>query len=253
LSIDLNRLSLLSIDVGYSRRRPTTGVAWSIQGNIQSFRTHTDAASRMATLPGDTQRFDLIAVDGPLAPRGTPSTHYRACERRFVTGAFQKRCKPGLSHSGEGKNLRLAGLQCADQFEHLTEIGPKTAHIPQVFPGRAIVEAFPNAFIGVLIEDETYAAGGWKKRRKFDWLYYQAVKLGCFWRLVGCLGWRNSQLELQLSQERDHEKRAALVCLLTAACAITSKSTFVGDDSGGWFCLPPIQLWAAWATDAIST
>lgn len=51
--------------------------------------------------------------------------------------------------------------------------------------------------------------------------------------------------------ETDHEKPAAWVCLLTAACAATGEAEVVGDDKGGWFWLPPLDQWAVWARDAL--
>jgi hypothetical protein len=50
--------------------------------------------------------------------------------------------------------------------------------------------------------------------------------------------------------EKDHEKRAAWICLLTAACAAAGTSEVIGDEVGGWFWLPPSNLWAPWAREA---
>ena len=45
----------------------------------------------------------------------------------------------------------------------------------------------------------------------------------------------------------DHEERAALVCLATAACVASGRYTAVGEPVGGYFFLPPWSTWADWA------
>ncbi len=51
----------------------------------------------------------------------------------------------------------------------------------------------------------------------------------------------------RLAAERDHDVRAAFVCLLTAGFADSGSVTVVGDYLGGWFWLPPLRLWADWS------
>jgi hypothetical protein len=46
----------------------------------------------------------------------------------------------------------------------------------------------------------------------------------------------------------DHELRAALICLLTAALAAQGTAAIIGEPSGGWFWLPPGSLWQQRAT-----
>jgi hypothetical protein len=52
----------------------------------------------------------------------------------------------------------------------------------------------------------------------------------------------------RLSSETDHELRAALICLLTAALAAQGNAAIIGEPTGGWFWLPPWSLWQHWAT-----
>ena len=51
------------IDVGFSAKRATTGVAWAINGEVGARRTHSDWPRRQLDLPTN-QSFDLIAIDG---------------------------------------------------------------------------------------------------------------------------------------------------------------------------------------------
>jgi hypothetical protein len=239
---------LLGIDVGYSRSRPTTGIAWSLGDDFDSAKTYTDWERRRWHIPPSTT-FAVIAIDGPLTPPGAPDDLDRLCERLFIRGAFRTRCKPGLSQHGYGRNLRQAAAETAAQVSHLaaaTLIGQS------VIPGTAIIEAFPNAYLGVLLGDERFSMPKAAKRKKFDWLYDHAVESGVFESLLHFVGWNDERVLGKVTAERDHEKRAAWICLLTAACAAAGKSEVVGDEAGGWFWLPPAELWADWARQALA-
>ncbi|MDX0695434.1 DUF429 domain-containing protein [Sinorhizobium medicae] len=240
-------LALLGIDVGYARSRPTTGIAWSAKGDFWTAKTHTDWGRRQKHLPAVDQ-FAVIAIDGPLVPIGSSDSLVRFCERLFTKGLFQRRCKPGPSHvRGSGQALRRAAAETAGQVLHLA----MPAEDRTIFPERAIVEAFPNAFLGVMLDDEVYLASKAAKRKKFDWLYERAIEVGVLDKLLDAIGCQNLQLRNAIRNETDHEKRAALICLLTAACAATERTEVVGDEAGGWFWLPPQVMWASWASEAL--
>ena len=114
-------------------------------------------------------------------------------------------------------------------------------------------------------EEELLSAPRLKRGRRFDWLYERMVTGG---RLESVL---SKSLELpqevwrRLSSEADHELRAALFCLLTAAFAAQGTAAIIGEASGGWFCaaiigeasggwfwLPPWSLWQQWATQGVN-
>jgi hypothetical protein len=117
-----------------------------------------------------------------------------------------------------------------------------------------IVEAFPNAFLGVLMpEVELLAAPRFKRVRRFDWLYERMVTTG---RLESLL---SQNLDLpdvawqSLRSETDHELRAALICLLTAALADKGTAAIIGEADGGCFWLPPWPLWQPWARKGLES
>jgi hypothetical protein len=116
------------------------------------------------------------------------------------------------------------------------------------------VEAFPNAFLGALTpEVEMQSAPKWKRGRRFDWLYERIVATG---RLESVLS-RNLDLPYEVWQrlrsETDHELRAALICLLTAALAAQGTAAISGECEGGWFWLPPWSLWQPWAREGLES
>lgn len=249
-TFDFDEISLLGIDVGFSKSRPTTGIAWSKNSEFGAARTHSDWQRRSQHIPASTQ-FSVIAIDGPIVPIGTDDSLTRLCERLFIRGAFQKRCKPGLSNHGYGKDLRHAAANTAEQLLHLAEPygNLKNAIRKDTF----IIEAFPNAFLGVLLPEARFDLEMPRKRKKFDWLYDHAVDSGVLKSVFMKIGWQNSELMQAVLEETDHEKRAAWICLLTAACAATGQTEVIGDEEGGWFWLPPLDMWAAWARQAIES
>jgi hypothetical protein len=57
----------------------------------------------------------------------------------------------------------------------------------------------------------------------------------------------------RLRYETDHELRAALICLLTAALAEKGTAAIIGEAEGGWFWLPPWSWWERWVQDALQS
>ena len=77
-----------------------------------------------------------------------------------------------------------------------------------------------------------------REERRFDWLYERLVTTG---RLKSLLSKTLDLPEVfwhRLSSETNHEKRAALICLLTAAVADKGTAAVIGEAEGGWFWLP---------------
>jgi len=56
-----------------------------------------------------------------------------------------------------------------------------------------------------------------------------------------------------LRKENDHERPAALICLLTAALAAQGTAAIIGESTGGWFWLPPRSLWQPWARQGLES
>jgi predicted nuclease with RNAse H fold len=246
--VDWRNVSLLGIDVGFSERRKTTGIASYTFG--QRTRPHC-----VGSLPQDRAEvlldrplYDAIAIDGPIVPTAINSEQViRRCERLLSKGPFGKRCKPGFSHFGTGLKLRKAATLIAGEM-------PGYRRHNDV----RVVEAFPNAFLGVMLDDKTYAAFERIPRgKKSDIFFAQACRDRRFDRLFECLGWEDAILREQIqavarqTTRISHEHRAALVCVLTAACALSGQAAYIGDEVGGSICLPPLCLWANWARAAL--
>jgi predicted nuclease with RNAse H fold len=246
--VDWRNVSLLGIDVGFSEHRKTTGVASYTFG--QPARLHC-----VGSLPQDRAEvlsgrplYDAIAIDGPIVPSPTNAEQViRCCERLLSKGPFGRRCKPGFSHFGTGLRLRQAAMTIASEMPGYRRHN-----------GVRVVEAFPNAFLGVMLDDKTYAAfEGIPRGKKSDIFFTQASRDRTFDRLFECLRWDDVIFRDQIqavaceTTRISHEHRAALVCVLTGACALSGQAAYVGDEVGGSICLPPLCLWADWARTAL--
>jgi len=126
---------------------------------------------------------------------------------------------------------------------------------PLVLSPRNMVEAFPNAFLGVCVSAEQYIGmPNLRRGQKFDWLYNEWCQTGGFRLLARELASALPEsFASYCERNRDHEERAALVCLATAASAATGRYTAVGEPAGGYFFLPPWPLWADWARTELVT
>lgn len=172
--------SLLGVDVGFSRTGKSTGIAWRIGGMIGACRTGSTQNLRAAALPRGVS-FDLAAFDAPLVPFG-PGVSRRGCEAVFYRGIFTNRCRPGMSHFGQGLLFRQAGAQAAEQLLPIVrdDYRPSLAALA----GATMVEAFPSAFLGVLLPDGVIARLPSNRSEKSDRLYEACLAHGAFDRLI---------------------------------------------------------------------
>ncbi len=121
-----------------------------------------------------------------------------------------------------------------------------------LLPGQFSAKAFPNAFLAVLLPDEEFLSSPRLRRgRRFDWLYERVVGSERVKSTLSQAVHLRDEVWHQLRSHTDHELRAALVCLLTAAFAAQGSAKKVGDAEGGWFWLPPFCLWQDWAKDGL--
>jgi len=241
----------MGVDVGFSKTRDTTGITCLDGDKLDLSRAGTSWESRKARIPTDFEP-DVIAIDGPLLPQGVDELVRRRCELTFIRDPFRNRCKPGLSDFETGLMLRRATAETYAQFRQVATDSTRSTRMTVVSYGGLIVEAFPNAFLAVLLPDEEFLSSPKLRRgQRFDWLYERVfssdrVKSALLQAVHLPDGvWR------QLSSQTDQELRAALVCLVTAAFAAQGNAEKIGDADGGWFWLPPFCLWQDWTRDGL--
>ena len=232
-------MELLGLDVGFSATRSSSGIARSNgAGDLSVAHTTSRWEDRQGIIGSGPVR--VAAIDAPFT---TAKPHEsRNCERVFSFGAFQKRCKPGFSHiRGTGRRLRQAGWETAVQLASLAPVGDLQAEFPRVADSN-VVEAFPNAFLGVYLDDRVFGRMPLLKRGgKFDWLYEAWVTTDRLRVLFSGLELAPyERLREALVANQHHDERAALVCLMTAACVYAGRYTAIGEAHGGYFFMPPL-------------
>jgi hypothetical protein len=230
----METLKLAGIDVGFSAVRASTGLAFLDGERLWVNRVTSSTEDRRRQVVEGFKPL-VTAFDGPIASE----TVKRKCEYMFSKMPFNKRCKPGLSHFGTGLKLRQATAKT---------IGDFTSFFPEP---TVIVEAFPNLFLGVLVPEEVYLQQPKLIRgKRFDWLYDEVtsreIAEGKFKQVLPQVFWDRWKVE------KDHEQRAALVCLLTAALHHYGLDYLAGDEEGGYFCLPRTDFWADWAVKGLA-
>ncbi len=242
----------LGIDVGYSKRRRSTGlcllevapssVRWTCvnTGTAESQRLTDlrDLVPRGAWLMG-------VGIDGPLTPGLRVVPHYRSSDALLTRGVFAKRGKPGATSAPSGQQLHwnatlLAKLVLRLQDEGRFTLAPGT-HPNPVHPSR-ILEVFPNAFLSVLLPDAAFE-GLRPKRNASDLFWVAAVdKKPYLRRLFEALAPARRFAE-PLKSVTDHDHRAALLCALAVLCADQNQYVLSGDPVDGDIILPPHEFW----------
>jgi hypothetical protein len=187
----------MGIDVGFSKTRQTTGIACLEGDHLSLGRAGTAWESRKATIPHGFQP-SVIAIDGPLLPQGAPHDIRRHVESVSIRTPFHNRCRPGLSHHGVGLELRQASGDACTQFGRILA-PPVLGNSGTVCRKGPIVEAFPNAFLGVLCRrsncwrhrgsSEDGALTGFTRRwlRRVDWS--RCCQKACIFQMWFGTGW----------------------------------------------------------------
>lgn len=245
--------TVIGIDVGVVLHRPTSGVCRSGDQGFLVGHTYADKLSRAETLALKGP-VDVLAIDGPVLPSGVLDDRVRAVEKVFLWGAFIPRCRIGDTRHGIGAALRRGGCDTAEQFADVTLGSTCTTRYPQVQPGRHVVEAFPNAMLGVTLPDECFPKTPLAVKRggRFDWLLERWRERGGVEKLQGAIDWPDDDLWRELAENTHHEEQAGLLCAATAACVSTGRYTAVGEPTVGYLFLPPWRLWADWAKAAVN-
>ena len=156
----------LGIDVGYSRTRKSTGLCLlNVDGGVVSWdllNVGTEEHMRINNLRSLIPRGSVlegVAIDGPLVSGLNLVKHYRTSDALLSRGAFRFRGKPGQTNIPSGQLLhkhatKLAKLLVGMETEGYLLISRSTHNDP--VKSQRILEAFPNAFLAVLLNDAEF-------------------------------------------------------------------------------------------------
>ena len=227
--------SVLGVDIGWSRKRRTTGVcrldlgltAIKFECTRATLSERPDVLKRAAGQP-----LLVAAFDGPLRGDRKIIGQYRVAEQMLTRQLGQLIGKPGQSNSPAGERLNFHASERVKvilQTEQLLD--SKHDH---AMHKAAIVEAFPSSFLGVLIEDpdklETNRSNRW------DALYEHLDRSGGLIKLLTHL-LPGRKLETPFNLVNNHDERAAVVCAMTALCIAVGNYSVVRDKDDDWNCV----------------
>ncbi len=255
-------LTVLGVDVGWSQRRKSTGLAVISFGEgeieLRIRRSTAQLAELSATVEELLQRRcpDAVAIDGPLGPalHPLPEGRERGCERVLMRGRLRELCSPvDWRNPLRGRPLYEAAMAIARQINELLSAGRRTGTRPRRIK---IVEAFPDAFMAVMLplatrKDKKGSQVGSRTSRLYKtWLAGSRSAAARLLSLLTSAGATRALLH-QFTQVTNKDEQSAVVCAVTALCVARGRYVTIGERATGEIVLPPLTLWQRWAIDEI--
>jgi hypothetical protein len=234
--------SVVGIDVGCSPTRRSSAICrldWSdstVVWEIARFRALEPERERVIARVAGGRRIVAAAFDGPIRRGFDIIGRYRTAERMLTRRLRPLIGKPGQSSAPVGKLLNHHTNECAGYLVSHCDVQEARHCVP--IHEKALVEAFPSSFLGMMIENPERISA--RRGDRSDTFFQHLATKGVLQALVEhCLPGRS--LALDPSSVANHDDRAALVCALSALSVAAADFVAVGDDDG-WIVLPPRQF-----------
>jgi Protein of unknown function (DUF429) len=231
--------SVVGIDVGCSPTRRSSAICrvdWSVSAiswEIVRFRAAEPERVNAIASVAAGREIVAAAFDGPLRRGFDVIGRYRTAERMLTRRLRPLIGKPGQSSAPVGRLLNLNANECVRHLIVQSNVQLATHEVP--IDGKALVEAFPSSFLGMMIAEPALLAA--RRGDRSDTFFQHLSTTGTLRSLIEhCLPGR--QVTNNLSGVANHDDRAALVCALSALCVAVGDFVAVGDDDG-WIILPP--------------
>lgn len=242
--------SVLGIDVGYSKSKKTTAIAFlTWDAHSISWRVDvigSDWGDRRKKLQEMVPRgscLDAVAIDGPLASTLGVVSGYRCADALCSRGLFQTRGSAAPSSPISPLHIhatKLARLALDLEGSRYWSIG-KATH-PELIHEKRIVEAHPVPFLSTLIDENALPTV--KRGSASDDFYKNLVASGKLEHvLMEILPHRKQNLTL--NKIVHHDERAAVACALTGLCLLAGCYLAVGDPSDGFIVLTSQDQWGS--------
>jgi hypothetical protein len=234
--------AVLGIDVGYSDTKRSSSICkleWSVTSvwwTVCHFRFR-ERVEKVGHVVGSGAIL-AAAFDGPFRGALDQINAYRPAEQ-MLTRRLDGLCKPGQSNSPVGKKLNAATNAFVTLILALRDCELAEAGHSCPVHDKAVVEAFPNAFLGLLIDD--WRALGRARSKRSDCYYQHLDGEGRLDDLLRRL-LPGRKPASSFGEVKNHDERAALTCALTALCVVAEEFVAVGDADHGWIILPPREM-----------
>ncbi|QDZ12102.1 hypothetical protein [Devosia ginsengisoli] len=235
--------AVIGIDVGCSPTRRSSAICrlnWTaslVSWEINRFRASEPEREQAIFKSVSGHQITVAAFDGPLRRGFDIIGRYRTAERMLTRRLRPLIGKPGQSSAPIGKSLNHHSNECVRHV--VTHGNVQDAQHSVAIDSKALVEAFPSSFLGLMIGDPVALAA--RRGDRSDTFFRHLAAIGCLESLIEyCLPGR--QLSTDPNDIVNHDDRAAFVCALTALCVAVGDFVAVGDDIDGWIVLPPGRL-----------
>lgn len=230
--------SVIGIDVGCSPTRRSSAICrldWTgsvVSWEIARFRAVEPERERTIATIAAGRQIAAAAFDGPIRRGFDIIGRYRLAERMLTRRLRPLIGKPGQSSTPVGKLLNHHANECARRFCAHSDVQDARHGVP--IYRKALVEAFPSSFLGMMIEDPEHLTA--RRGDRSDIFFQHLATTGVLRTLVEhCLPGRD--LILDVGAVTNHDDRAAFVCALSALSVAAGDFVAVGDDDG-WIILP---------------
>jgi hypothetical protein len=164
---------------------------------------------------------------------------HRRCQAGKPPIGLSEFPEPPLSLNAAANTLAL--------FVRQTAVLADASH-PHAIDAKAVVEAFPSSFLGVMLERPSDLPV--RRGDRSDVFFQHLTSVGALQDLAQHL-LPGRHARHSWTDVTNHDDRAALVCALTALAVAQGDYTAVGDDDG-WIILPPRPFIRPWAWDILA-
>jgi hypothetical protein len=231
--------SVIGIDVGCSPTRRSSAICridWSetnIAWEIARFRALEPERKSVIAHVAAGRPVAAAGFDGPIRRGFDIIAQYRMAERMLTRRLGPLIGKPGQSSTPVGRLLNHHANECVHYLVANSDVRGAQHAVP--IDEKAIVEAFPSSFLGMMIQHPKRVAAS--RGDRSDVFYLHLTATGVLQALVEHL-LPGRCLAHDLRSVVNHDARAALVCALSALSVAAADFVAVGDDAG-WIILPP--------------
>jgi Protein of unknown function (DUF429) len=235
----LKESSVIGIDVGCSPTRRSSAICrldWSastISWEIVRFRAAEPERENAIAQVAAGRPIVAAAFDGPIRRGFEIIGRYRTAERMLTRRLRPLIGKPGQSSAPVGRLLNHHANECVRHLVNHSDL--QQAQHGVSIDEKALVEAFPSSFLGMMIEDPARLAA--RRGDRSDTFFQHLAAVGILRSLIQH-SLPGRQLAHDLTSVVNHDDRAAFICALSALCVAMGDFVAAGDDDG-WIILPP--------------
>jgi hypothetical protein len=232
--------AVIGIDVGCSPTRRSSAIGllrWTkttVSLSIERFRAVEPERGAVISSMIGGHEIEAAAVDGSMRRGFDIIGRYRTAERMLTRRLWPLIGKPGQSSTPVGKLLNHHANKCVRHVLDTGMLWPASHAV--AIDAAAVVEAFPSAFLGMMIADPVSLRA--RRADRSDLFFSHLAAEGSLSAMIAHF-LPGRRLAFDPAAITNHDDRAAFVCAVTALCVAGGNFVAVGDPVDGWIIMPP--------------